>query len=364
MGVNALPCISWQKWIRLVIFAGALALLIQPVSAIDYANLSYGTVSATPTAIPSLSNSGNLEIMYCPSGASVYLDGTYKGLTGSNSMTITGLTPGSHTVRITKTGYNDYFTPITVVAGMTSWVEPYLMPGTNSGSLYLYSYPQGATIYLDGINQGTTGKTLILSFGSHIIRLTKEGYQDYFETFEQTYDQKTITAFLTPSSTSNFGRSDITSNPSGANIYIDGYYAGITPKTMDGLTPGSHTVRVTLPKYHDYTTTTTIFAGQSSSVYANFKITTSTQSPAPIPVVKPSLKYYSSLAITSSPSGAHIYIDGFYRGITPTNLSDLNPGSHTVRIAKTDYNTYSTSISLSEGNSTQVSADLKAIKRS
>ena len=70
-----------------------------------------------------------------------------------------------------------------------------------------------------------------------------------------------------------------------------------------------------------------------------------------------------SLSFTSSPSGASVYVDGTYRGITPITLSDQTTGSHTIRLSKTGYNDYSSTDTLYAGQSTAVGALLTPITK-
>jgi beta propeller repeat protein len=56
----------------------------------------------------------------------------------------------------------------------------------------------------------------------------------------------------------NFGWGDkgtlmINSLPEGARVYVDGYYAGISPINVTGLAPGQHNVRLMKRGYSDYT---------------------------------------------------------------------------------------------------------------
>lgn len=66
-----------------------------------------------------------------------------------------------------------------------------------------------------------------------------------------------------------------------------------------------------------------------------------------------------SLRITSEPEGASIYIDERYIGLTPGQIDELIPGSHTVRLIKPGYEEYTTSIFLTEGEETLIEARLE-----
>ncbi len=57
---------------------------------------------------------GSLYFSSTPSGASIYVDSTYKGKT---PMTLDNVVPGTHTIKIEKAQYVDYTKSVTVVAG-------------------------------------------------------------------------------------------------------------------------------------------------------------------------------------------------------------------------------------------------------
>ncbi|MDD1727736.1 MAG: PEGA domain-containing protein [Methanospirillum sp.] len=72
----------------------------------------------------------------------------------------------------------------------------------------------------------------------------------------------------------------------------------------------------------------------------------------------------AAIQVTSNPTGAQVYLDGSYQGITPSSgyleLSDLSPGTYTVRLTSSGYTDYSTEITLSRNEAATISADLTA----
>lgn len=62
-----------------------------------------------------------------------------------------------------------------------------------------------------------------------------------------------------------------------------------------------------------------------------------------------------SMSITSSPSGADVYLDGVRKGTTPLTLSNVAEGSHTVTVSNAGYEDYSTSCTVSVGKRTSLS---------
>ena len=214
-------------------------------------------------ALPS--GPGSIDITSTPSGASIYLDGSNKGITPK---TISGVSAGSHTIKITKSGYEDYNTQVTVTAEEMMTVIAELVKQT--GSIDVTSIPSGASFYLDGSYKGTAPKTISeVSTGSHTIKITKSGYEDYNEQVTVTAEEtKTVIAELVKQT----GSIDVTSTPSGADIYLDGSNKGTTPKTISKVSAGSHTIKVTAGGYEDYSKRVTVTAGETASIFVELEV--------------------------------------------------------------------------------------------
>jgi len=69
-----------------------------------------------------------------------------------------------------------------------------------------------------------------------------------------------------------------------------------------------------------------------------------------------------SIEVESSPSGAKVYLDSVYVGITPTTVEDVEPGSHKVLISKTGYVDYIKWVTVKTDSTASVSADLDAVE--
>jgi len=167
---------------------------------------------------------GSISVTSTPSGANIYLDGSPEGAT---SEIISGVSVGSHTIIITKSGYKDYTKQVTVKAGETTFVNANLVEET--GDISIKSSPPGAYVYLDGSNKGATTTLLTskyyeaatpskdsfietknviysspkiikgVSIGSHNIKITKSGYKDYTKlVYVRAGETTYVGAILTP----------------------------------------------------------------------------------------------------------------------------------------------------------------------
>jgi PKD repeat protein len=226
---------------------------------------------------------GSLSVSSNPSGASVYVDTVYQGTT---PVIIPQLAPGSHTVLLTLTGYTDYDTTVNVYAGQTPLINhPFTQsqPSQTTGSLQVSTTPSGATIILDGNNKGQTPATLSdLSTGDHTVKLTRSGYWDSSQTVHIDAEKTTpldITLVSStqpaPSLTENVptlsqpgtgGSVIITSNPPGANVYLDGKSSGTTPVTLQNVNPGTRTILLTMQGYSDASRTIEVTAGSQNQI--------------------------------------------------------------------------------------------------
>ena len=209
---------------------------------------------------------GTISISSAPSSANIYLDGTFKGTT---PLTIPNVPIGSHTIKLTKSGYNDVSKTVTVSSGRTTTVSESL--NVQTGSIKVTSNPSGANIYLDGTFKGTTPKTISnVPTDSHTIKLTKSGYNDISKTVTVSSSQTTT---VSESLNVQTGSIKVTSNPSGANIYLDGTFKGTTPTTLSSVPIGSHVIEITKSGYNDISKTVTVSSSHTTYVSENLKST-------------------------------------------------------------------------------------------
>jgi hypothetical protein len=79
---------------------------------------SPSVIPPTPNTTPSPTPLGSeaLTVRSDPGFAMVYFDGQFKG---TSPIILTGLSPGSHQLKLTKFGYSDYNTNVTIYTGGT-----------------------------------------------------------------------------------------------------------------------------------------------------------------------------------------------------------------------------------------------------
>lgn len=124
--------------------------------------------------------------------------------------------------------------------------------GVDSITLTVVPTPSDAAVEIDG----TAGAVKVVTPGEHSIRVSKAGYNEYYDPGTSYYEDTTIPVVLTAIS----GNPVLTVNttPNEANVLIDG--ENIRSKTVEKNT--THTVRVFLTGYATYETT--VFVGEQN----------------------------------------------------------------------------------------------------
>lgn len=153
-------------------------------------------------------NSGTIQVISFPTGAKVYLNNNYKGKTPSSGyLDIPSIIPGTYEIMITCSGYNDYYSSISVNSNQVETLDAVLTPITEvqetpsgTGILDVQSDPPGANIYLDNEYKGISPVTLKgINLGDHILTIRMDGYSEYSGGVYIKVDQTTgISATLTP----------------------------------------------------------------------------------------------------------------------------------------------------------------------
>jgi hypothetical protein len=168
------------------------------------------TLSVNATLTP-LQQQGSLNVTSVPSGASVTVDGVYRGL---SPLVIPDLSSGIHRLTVGADGYTDQSVPVQIRAGeelpytarlvlrtvATGAVSTSRTPGqqtaatqTATGMLRVSTTPMDANITVDGVYRGVAPRTVRdLPVGTHQVVLSREGYQDLSRSVTVTDGQTAV----------------------------------------------------------------------------------------------------------------------------------------------------------------------------
>ncbi len=134
------------------------------------------------------------------------------------------------------------------------------------GAIRVESTPRGARVYLDGVDAGTAPDTIgRIDPGSHSISVRKDGYRDWSKRVDVEAGEETVLKARLQKRSSSIS---IRSEPSSADIYIDGRYSGITPDDVTELKPGRYKVEVRKEGYRTWSKSMDVKAGEGGSVMA------------------------------------------------------------------------------------------------
>lgn len=290
-----------------------------------------------PTLLPlGAPETGSLYISSIPSGASIYVDGILQldinGQPIITPATITGLTIGPHMVTLKYDGYYTLQFPVVIEENVTIDIHQILtlsteIPVVAEGCVSFGGTPQGAHIIIDGIDTGLIIPAIIcgLSLGSHTYQLSLEGYQSITGTTTLGTGQgNNISTDLV-----QYGNVTFTTIPPGAEIWLAPTGQSLidqqtttspTGTTITNLFPGIYDYKLTLAEYQDSTGEFTVISGQTTIL--------------PPITLSP---IQGGVTITSTPSGASIYIDDIPQGTTPNTIMGYNPGIHIYRLTYPEY---------------------------
>lgn len=198
--------------------------------------------------------------------------------------------------------------------------------------LQISSNPNGADVYLDGEKIGSTPFEKELSPGNKIFKFEKDQYKTKWIQLDLTEDDL-LTAELSIITASGI----LNSEPSGAQIVIDGKIKGETPLLLKNLPIGTYTATFKKEGYVNKQTTWTI------------------KNKRPFSITKKISSNLGDISIVSTPAGCRVEIDGLPKGITPYK-EELPEGLYEIKLTKPGYSVYKHSASIIRNQTNTINA--------
>lgn len=120
---------------------------------------------------------GLVEVISKPSGASVTVNGQFRGKTPVD----VALAPGArYQFTLFKDGYQPLHHRLNIESGKEANINVALTP--NLGKIAIIANPKDALLYVDDRLMGRANQSITLPTRKHTIRVSKEGYADHTET--------------------------------------------------------------------------------------------------------------------------------------------------------------------------------------
>lgn len=313
----------------------------------------------------------------------------------------------------------DYYYPCTIEAGRT--YEMILSTGKvttivqeDAGGQYVAMTltPANAEVYIDDILTEVSGGTVskLLKYGKHTYRITAPLYETEVGQFDiSSHGRTDLKIALRPA----YGQLQLTSTPSGAEVYIDDDYkpAGTTPFTTERLPKGKHTLQFRLASYKPLKQTVdvvgdasvqtisatlepnfaevSVLAPGNADIYINqerkgsgrwsgrlntglYTVEARKESHYPTRktvdikagetteiLLEAPIPRYGSLNINTDPIGAKVFVDGEFLGETPNIFRNILAGARTLRVEKNGFVSESQTITIEEGKVTPLDLTLQ-----
>lgn len=187
---------------------------------------------------------GSLVINSDPPGATVTLDGKNCGVTPFRSDT---LSSGDYLLTVSLPLYFDQDDRVTVADGQS--VEKHITLVGNYGELALNGVPDGAKLVFSGEQQFEVTwprESLRLPPGIYRVSGTCEGYDEAHDVIALERNQH---ASLDLNLRRFTGKLQLSTNPQGATIYVDGVAMGTTPTFLHEVPTGLRTIRIDKPGF-------------------------------------------------------------------------------------------------------------------
>lgn len=181
-----------------------------------------------------------------PPGAALFIDGKEMGPTPWSG----GVLPGVHKLLVTLPGYSKEERKVELYGDRDADVAIALARLPGPARVQVETDPAGASVVIDGKPAGDTPFTAEISAGEHQLQVAKDGYRSVAQDMSLEANQQ-LSLKLALQEASNAAVPPViavATNPSGAQLFIDGKLAGVTPIRAKS-TPGAHEVKIVLEGY-------------------------------------------------------------------------------------------------------------------
>jgi hypothetical protein len=206
------------------------------------------------------------------------------------------------------------------------------------GTLSVTSRPSGSEVYIDGQFAGYTPLDFGLRPGRYDVEVRRDGYVTDRQTVQVRPD-RSVSMSSTLEALRRDGTVTFTSNPAGADVYVDGRFVATTPSGRITLAEGSHTARFEMPGRRSTTVDFTVQRDAHRTVTATLA------------------SLGGRLDLTANVGNARVYLNGSEVGRIPSGtgrlvLDELPDGTHELVVMAPGYETHIAMVRIRGGQTT------------
>jgi hypothetical protein len=189
---------------------------------------------------------------------------------------------------------------------------PRTAPAPPSGHVVLNSRPAGAAVLIDGVSRGTTPLELELPAGAHEVIFRSDASERRID-IKVDPTTRVSEAVDMPTAAASTGVLEITSEPSGARVSVDGSGVGVTPITLNSVTAAKHAV---------------VVSNGGTSVIRSVDVTSGTKASVFVALAQPAPSGATGTFAVESPLELRILENGQLLGLSNAAPIVVSTGRH------------------------------------
>ena len=244
--------------------------------------------------------------------------------------------------------------------------QPSAAPAVIPGQLTINSTPEGAEVRIDGRSDPswiTPFNLPGLAPGQHSVTVARAGYAPETRAIDVASGSKSFLVIQLAQLTAGAA---ITSQPAGAQIFLDGKDTGkVTPSQISVDKPGSHTFLIRKQGYLDETSSASLQSGQVFHFAPTLKALGSVDD------IKLGGKFKKlfgggdtagmvAVSVKSQPKGAQVAVNNrILDKFSPVDFY-LNPGTYVIDITASGYKPFHKVLDVQKGTKVSIDANLES----
>jgi len=316
----------------LSIHSGTRLLLLPGKHVVTAERPGYTPAQANITVRPNGENTVRLRLTKLPGKVAIDTSGvpavvSVDGVELGHAPGVLEVPSGRHTVLIRASRYVDYIATVDIQgAGIRQDLKAALQPSW--GTLVISAIPVGAHVNVDGTDSGVAPTVVNAPSGVRHVRISAPN----LKTWESSVVLRAGDALTVGPIT--LGQPDaqllLRSEPTGADVTVDGALRGRTPIAVALPAGIAHEVVVTSPGYEDWTRA--VFADPGRRIPIDARLAAA----------------LARVTVQGEPEDAELLVDGAARGRTPQSLS-LSAVEHRIQVRKEGFVPFSDTLTPEKG---------------